>query len=98
MLTSLKLCGGISVAIPTAIPDVPFINSVGIFVGNTPGSFIDSSKLFTKSTVSFSISFNISAVMGASFASVYRIAAGESPSSEPKLPCPSTNGCLIENG
>ena len=31
-------CGGIFVAIPTAIPDDPFINNVGIFVGNTVGS------------------------------------------------------------
>ena len=30
--------------------------------------------------------------------SVYLIAAGASPSTEPKLPCPSINGCLIENG
>ena len=37
-ITSVKLCGGIFVAIPTAIPDDPFINNVGIFVGNTVGS------------------------------------------------------------
>ena len=37
-ITSFKLCGGIFVAIPTAIPDEPFIKSVGILVGNTVGS------------------------------------------------------------
>ncbi len=29
--------------------------------------------------------------------SVYRMAAGASPSMEPKLPCPSTNGSRMEN-
>ena len=32
-MTSVKLCGGIFVAIPTAIPEEPFINNVGIFEG-----------------------------------------------------------------
>ena len=36
--TSVKLCGGIFVAIPTAIPDEPLINNCGIFDGNTVGS------------------------------------------------------------
>ena len=36
--TSLKLCGGIFVAIPTAIPDEPFTNNAGILAGNTVGS------------------------------------------------------------
>ena len=42
-ITSLKLCGGMFVAIPTAIPDEPLINNVGIRVGNTDGSDSDSS-------------------------------------------------------
>ena len=35
--TSLRLCGGIFVAIPTAIPEEPFTNKFGILVGNTSG-------------------------------------------------------------
>ena len=37
-ITSVKLCGGIFVAIPTAIPDEPFTNKAGILAGNTVGS------------------------------------------------------------
>ena len=37
--TSVRLCGGIFVAIPTAIPDVPLINKFGILFGKTVGSF-----------------------------------------------------------
>ena len=36
--TSVKLCGGIFVAIPTAIPDDPLSNKAGNLVGNTLGS------------------------------------------------------------
>ena len=39
-ITSLRLCGGIFVAIPTAIPDEPFTNSCGNRAGNTTGSSI----------------------------------------------------------
>lgn len=46
-ITSIKLCGGIQVAIPTAIPDEPLINKFGILVGNTTGSNNVSSKLGT---------------------------------------------------
>ena len=35
--TSVRLCGGIFVAIPTAIPDEPFTKRFGIFVGKTSG-------------------------------------------------------------
>ena len=35
--TSVRLCGGIFVAIPTAIPDEPFTKRFGIFVGRTSG-------------------------------------------------------------
>ena len=37
--TSSKLCGGIFVAIPTAIPDDPFTRRLGILVGRTSGIF-----------------------------------------------------------
>ena len=38
LIISVKLCGGMFVAIPTAIPDEPLINKFGIFVGITDGS------------------------------------------------------------
>ena len=59
-ITSVKLCGGIFVAIPTAIPIAPFTNILGNLDGKTTGSFKDSSKLEVISTVSFLISLNIS--------------------------------------
>ena len=57
---SVKLCGGIFVAIPTAIPSDPLISNVGTVVGKTVGSLSVSSKLTVQSTVSLSKSFNIS--------------------------------------
>ena len=44
-------CGGIFVAIPTAIPDVPFTRRFGNLDGSTVGSFSVSSKFGIKSTV-----------------------------------------------
>ena len=85
------------VAIPTAIPDVPFTRRLGILDGNTVGSFSVSSKFGTKSTVSFFISASISMDTLLSLASVYRIAAAASPSTEPKFPCPSTSGYLVDH-
>ena len=55
-INSPKLCGGILVAIPTAIPDDPFNRSWGILAGKTFGSCCEPSKLSEKSTVSDSIS------------------------------------------
>ena len=40
---SIRLWGGIFVAIPTAIPVEPFTNKFGILVGKTVGSFSDPS-------------------------------------------------------
>ena len=42
--TSVKLWGGILVAIPTAIPEAPLINNPGTRVGKTVGSSNVSSK------------------------------------------------------
>ena len=42
-ITSERLCGGIFVAIPTAIPEAPLTNRLGILVGKTVGSFNESS-------------------------------------------------------
>ena len=41
--TSPKLCGGILVAIPTAIPSEPFTRRFGSLAGRTEGSFFLSS-------------------------------------------------------
>ncbi len=61
--TSVRLCGGTLVAMPTAIPFDPFTISVGIRVGSTDGSSVVSSKLGTMSTVSISMSAIISSAM-----------------------------------
>ena len=90
--TSVRLCGGILVAIPTAIPSLPFNRRFGIREGNTVGSCSESSKFDWKSTVFLSISSSMCLAIRSSRLSVYRIAAGGSPSIEPKLPCPSISG------
>ena len=76
------------VAMPTAMPEAPFSSSRGAFVGRTVGSWRVSSKFRVMSTVSLSMSARTSSDIFSSLASVYRIAAGESPSIEPKLPWP----------
>src|SRR5207244_3919960 len=55
-MISRKLCGGMLVAMPTAMPLAPLTRRFGIRVGRTTGSFSVSSKLGTKSTVSLSMS------------------------------------------
>ena len=57
----------------------------------TLGSVSESSKLFTMSTVSFSMSSIICSPILERRHSVYLMAAGESPSTDPKFPCPSTS-------
>ena len=56
---SVRLCGGILVAIPTAIPDDPFTNRAGNLVGSTVGSCLIPSKFGINLTVFFSISASI---------------------------------------
>ena len=80
---SAGLCGGIFVAIPTAIPEPPFINKLGNLAGRTTGSFKDPSKFSSKSTVSSCKLANISSAIGLNLASVYLIAAGGSLSTLP---------------
>ena len=70
LITSRRLCGGILVAIPTAIPDVPFTKRFGKRDGNTTGSFSVSSKFGIKSTVSLLISRSISIEILLNLASV----------------------------
>ena len=90
--TSERLCGGILVVIPTAIPSAPFTSRLGTLTGRTSGSFSVSSKLGTKSTTFLSRSARYtSCVNFFNLASVYRMAAAPSPSIEPKFPCPSTS-------
>ena len=54
--SSPRLWGGMLVAIPTAMPEAPFIKRFGTRLGSTTGSCIDWSKLGTKGTVSLSMS------------------------------------------
>ena len=68
--TSFKLWGGIFVAIPTAIPEVPFNNNIGSLVGSTDGSSKEPSKFGTNLTVSQSISASIAVVILCILASV----------------------------
>ena len=85
------------VAIPTAMPAEPFSNSWGRRAGSTVGSCWEPSKLSLKSTVSLSMSSSrLSVVSACKRDSVYRMAAGGSLSTEPKLPWPSINGARIE--
>ena len=88
--TSPRLCGGMLVAIPTAIPVPPFTRRFGKAEGNTVGSVCSLSYVGTKSTVSLSKSAIRATPMPESLASVYRAAAGGSPSGVPKLPWPIT--------
>src|SRR6185437_14678557 len=55
-IISFKLCGGMFVAMPTAMPLEPLTSKQGILVGRTVGSPVLSSKFGTKLTVSFSMS------------------------------------------
>ena len=89
---SPRLCGGILGAMPTAMPEAPLISILGNRAGKTVGSPKESSKFGVKSTVFWSISASSSSAMGARRASVYRMAAGGSPSTLPKLPCPVISG------
>ena len=56
LIVSFRLCGGILVAIPTAMPVAPFINRFGMRLGRTVGSTTVESKLSRKITVSSLIS------------------------------------------
>ena len=94
-ITSPRLCVGMLVAIPTAMPVAPLSSRLGSLVGITVGSCRVSSKLLVISTVSLSRSSIMASPMRLSRASVYRMAAGLSPSTLPKLPCPSTSVYLM---
>ena len=95
-MTSPRLCGGMFVAMPTAMPVAPFTSRFGNRAGRTSGSCSYPSKFGAKSTVSSSMSRRISMAIVDRRASVYRYAAGGSPSTEPKLPWPATSGYRSE--
>jgi len=96
VMTSRKLYVGMFVAMPTAMPDPPFIRRFGNFAGRTRGSCNPPSKFGIQSTVSLSKSSIRSAASFVRRASVYRIAAAPSPSRLPKLPWPKTRRSPIE--
>jgi hypothetical protein len=54
--TSLTLCGGMSVAMPTAMPEVPFSSTFGRRAGSSRGSSNVPSKFGAQSTVPWSSS------------------------------------------
>ena len=97
-MTSRRLCGGMLVARPMAMPLAPLTSRLGKRLGSRSGSFWVSSKFRWKPTVSFSMSRSIWSARGVMRASVYRMAAGLSPSMEPKFPWPSTSGPRSEKG
>ena len=51
LATSRRLCGGMSVAMPTAMPEVPFRSRFGSRAGRNTGSSSVPSKLAVQSTV-----------------------------------------------
>ena len=61
LITSFMLCGGMSVAMPTAMPVPPFNSSMGTRAGSSTGSSMEPSKLATKSTVPCRVSASSSA-------------------------------------
>ena len=69
-MTSRRLCGGMFVAMPTAIPVVPLTRRFGKREGSTEGSFSVSSKFGTKSTVSLLMSARSSVAIFVILASV----------------------------
>ena len=70
--TSRRLWGGMLVAMPTAMPWLPFTSRLGKRLGSTWGSLVVSSKLGSQSMVSFSMSVSISQAILDMRASVYR--------------------------
>ena len=56
LITSVRLWGGMLVAMPTAMPEEPLTSKLGKRLGSTVGCISVSSKFGMKSTVSLSIS------------------------------------------
>ena len=73
---SVRLCGGILVAIPTAIPDAPFTRRFGILAGEHSRFRQRVVEVWNEIHGILVQIAQISSPMRASFASVYRMAAG----------------------
>ena len=85
--TSLRLCGGMFVAMPTAIPDAPLTSRFGNCAGRTIGSSVGRGVVRPEvDRLLAELAQQRPAAIGVRRHSVYRIAAGGSPSIEPKLP------------
>ena len=69
-MASPRLCGGMFVAIPTAMPVLPLTRRLGMRDGRTSGSWSDSSKFGPQSIVSSLMSASISSPSAWSLASV----------------------------
>ena len=69
-MISRRLCGGMLVARPTAMPLAPLTKRFGKLAGSMSGSLRVSSKLSRKGTVSLSMSRSISTASGVMRASV----------------------------
>ena len=69
---SLRLCGGMFVAIPTAMPELPLMRRLGTLAGRTVGSSRRPSKFGENDTVSLSMSSRSSVARAMRRASVYR--------------------------
>ena len=70
LMTSVRLCGGMFVAMPTAMPFEPFTKRFGKRLGSTFGSLRVSSKFGSQATVSLSMARSISSEMRLMRASV----------------------------
>ena len=68
--SSERFCGGMLVAMPTAIPEAPLTSMLGSLAGMTTGSRKLLSKLSMKSTVSWSRLARTSSATRLSLASV----------------------------
>ena len=82
-IVSVRLWGGMLVAIPTGIPDEPLTNRFGTVKEEPPARFM-LVKFGLKSTVSLLISASFPLQFGKA-CSVYLMAAGASPSTDPSF-------------
>ena len=80
-IISARLCDGISVDIPTAIPELPLINILGTLEGRVLGSSRVPSKLGAHLTVPMFISSKNKSENFVSLDSVYLMAANDFGSS-----------------
>jgi len=70
LASSRRLCGRMSVAMPTAMPVEPFSSTCGTRAGSQAGSLSVPSKFAVQSTVPCASSSSSSSAIGVSFDSV----------------------------